>query len=101
MQPDDSNPLDDADEQALVRRARVPEALAGRRFDVAVAELFPEFSRSRLAAWIRSGKSRRALLPICCCHSTGSLAAPVITIFTAPELSSSLCHSDRSLMISS
>lgn len=55
MQPDDSNPLDDADEQALVRRARVPEALAGRRFDVAVAELFPEFSRSRLAAWIRSG----------------------------------------------
>lgn len=38
-----------------VRRLQVPAALAGRRFDVVVAELFPEFSRSRLAAWIRSG----------------------------------------------
>ena len=37
------------------RRARVPEAAAGRRFDAVLAELFPEYSRSRLAAWIRSG----------------------------------------------
>jgi 23S rRNA pseudouridine1911/1915/1917 synthase len=37
------------------RHARVPEALAGRRFDAVLAELFPEFSRSRLAAWIKSG----------------------------------------------
>ena len=37
------------------RRACVPEASAGRRFDAVLAELFPEFSRSRLAAWIKSG----------------------------------------------
>ena len=37
------------------RRATVPEAAAGRRFDAVLAELFPEYSRSRLAAWIRSG----------------------------------------------
>jgi 23S rRNA pseudouridine1911/1915/1917 synthase len=37
------------------RLARVPEASAGRRFDAVLAELFPEFSRSRLAAWVRSG----------------------------------------------
>ena len=40
------------------REARVPETAAGRRFDAVLAELFPEFSRSRLAAWIRSGDVR-------------------------------------------
>jgi len=40
------------------REARVPETAAGRRFDAVLAELFPEFSRSRLAGWIRSGDVR-------------------------------------------
>ena len=35
--------------------ATVPDALAGRRLDQALAELFPDFSRSRLTAWIKSG----------------------------------------------
>ena len=50
--------LDDADDEDGAggpRGVQVPAALAGRRFDVAVAELFPGYSRSRLAAWIRSG----------------------------------------------
>lgn len=34
---------------------QVPETLAGRRLDQALAELFPEYSRSRLQQWIRSG----------------------------------------------
>jgi 23S rRNA pseudouridine1911/1915/1917 synthase len=37
------------------RAASVPDAAAGRRFDAVVAELFPEFSRSRLSLWIKSG----------------------------------------------
>ena len=37
------------------RSARVPDAMAGRRFDAALAELFPEYSRSRLTAWVKSG----------------------------------------------
>src|SRR5688500_11598421 len=37
------------------RSARVPDADAGRRFDAVLAGLFPEFSRSRLAEWIKSG----------------------------------------------
>jgi pseudouridine synthase, RluA family len=45
-------PADDAD---AIRTATVPLSAAGRRFDAVLAELFPEFSRSRLAAWIRSG----------------------------------------------
>ncbi len=33
----------------------MPLELAGRRFDQALAELFPDYSRSRLTAWIKSG----------------------------------------------
>ncbi|BFI95124.1 MAG: 23S rRNA pseudouridine(1911/1915/1917) synthase RluD [Rhodanobacter sp.] len=40
---------------AIRHEARVPLAAAGRRFDQAVAELFPDYSRSRLAGWIKSG----------------------------------------------
>ncbi len=36
-------------------RATIPEEHAGKRFDVALAALFPDFSRSRLQSWIRSG----------------------------------------------
>ena len=35
--------------------ATVPEHVAGKRFDQALAEMFPEFSRSRLTEWIKSG----------------------------------------------
>ena len=37
------------------RSTIVPDAASGRRFDAVLAELFPEFSRSRLAEWIKSG----------------------------------------------
>jgi len=35
--------------------AHVPDAAAGRRFDQVLAELFPDYSRSRLSAWIMAG----------------------------------------------
>ena len=35
--------------------AQVPDSAAGRRFDAVLAELFPEFSRSRLTEWIKTG----------------------------------------------
>ncbi len=37
------------------RREKIPPEAAGRRLDQVLAELFPEFSRSRLSAWIKSG----------------------------------------------
>ena len=37
------------------RQAQVPDSAAGRRFDAVLAELFPEFSRSRLTEWIKTG----------------------------------------------
>ncbi|MBB5359035.1 23S rRNA pseudouridine1911/1915/1917 synthase [Rhodanobacter sp. ANJX3] len=35
--------------------ADVPLTAAGRRFDQALAEMFPDYSRSRLSGWIKSG----------------------------------------------
>ena len=36
--------------------ATIPEELAGKRLDQALAEMFPEHSRSRLQTWIKSGE---------------------------------------------
>jgi len=36
-------------------QAEVPLGAAGRRFDQALAEMFPDYSRSRLSGWIKSG----------------------------------------------
>ncbi|HET6553220.1 MAG TPA: 23S rRNA pseudouridine(1911/1915/1917) synthase RluD [Dyella sp.] len=35
--------------------ATVPLSAAGRRFDQALAEMFPDYSRSRLTSWIKAG----------------------------------------------
>ncbi len=40
---------------AVALHAVVPDTAAGRRFDAVLAELFPDYSRSRLSAWIKSG----------------------------------------------
>ena len=47
--------IDDNDYEML--EAEVPLELAGRRFDQALAEMFPEFSRSRLCEWVKSGQA--------------------------------------------
>jgi len=36
--------------------AVIPQSLAGERLDKAIAQLFPEFSRSRLQSWIETGR---------------------------------------------
>ncbi|MGC1951426.1 MAG: 23S rRNA pseudouridine(1911/1915/1917) synthase RluD [Gammaproteobacteria bacterium] len=36
--------------------ATVPKELAGTRFDQALAQLFPDYSRTRLAHWVRMGR---------------------------------------------
>jgi 23S rRNA pseudouridine1911/1915/1917 synthase len=51
------NPEADEPEFEL-QQAVVPLSCAGKRFDQALAEMFPEYSRSRLAEWIRGGDAR-------------------------------------------
>jgi 23S rRNA pseudouridine1911/1915/1917 synthase len=43
-------------EGKVTRRVVVPEELAGRRLDQAAAELIPEYSRTRLKAWMDGGQ---------------------------------------------
>lgn len=63
----ETSPADD-DEQPtpLVREARADDTHAGLRADLVAAQLFPEFSRSRLSEWIKDGRltfDGRALRP--------------------------------------
>jgi 23S rRNA pseudouridine1911/1915/1917 synthase len=55
MKPSNTE-ADEADFE--LQEATVPLDCAGKRFDQALAEMFPEYSRSRLAEWIRSGDAR-------------------------------------------
>jgi 23S rRNA pseudouridine1911/1915/1917 synthase len=43
---------------AAPMRATIPAAMGGLRLDQALARLFPQYSRSRLQAWLRSGHIR-------------------------------------------
>ena len=43
------------DPSVIISTSRIPPELAGRRLDQALAELFADYSRSRLTAWIKSG----------------------------------------------
>ncbi len=52
--------MNDAD---AVLTATIPPESAGRRFDQALADLFPDYSRSRLSSWIKSGAARLDGLP--------------------------------------
>jgi 23S rRNA pseudouridine1911/1915/1917 synthase len=49
------NDLGQPDSPSTQRHAIVPASAAGRRLDAVLAELFPQYSRSRLSAWIKSG----------------------------------------------
>ncbi|SFK66327.1 23S rRNA pseudouridine(1911/1915/1917) synthase RluD [Rhodanobacter glycinis] len=40
---------------AIRHEAEVPLSAAGRRFDQTLAEMFPDYSRSRLTAWVKAG----------------------------------------------
>jgi 23S rRNA pseudouridine1911/1915/1917 synthase len=57
------------------RHAIVPESAAGRRLDAVLADLFPEYSRSRLSAWIKTGDVSVDGAPASCIASTRTPAA--------------------------
>ena len=56
MNPANTPDIPEGDDAEFeLQEAAVPLALAGKRFDQALAEMFPDFSRSRLTEWIKSG----------------------------------------------
>jgi len=54
----ETEPSDSTPHQQVRLSARVPAELGGLRFDQIAAQLFPDYSRSRLQAWIKSGELR-------------------------------------------
>ena len=48
---------DDPADGNLLCSAVVPDSAAGRRFDAVLADLFPDYSRSRLTEWIKAGNA--------------------------------------------
>jgi 23S rRNA pseudouridine1911/1915/1917 synthase len=43
-------------QNSIKLQSHIPEPLAGRRLDQALAQLFPEYSRARIQQWIETGK---------------------------------------------
>lgn len=48
--------MNESNPQRREMQAQVPDELGGRRLDQILAELFPDFSRSRLQQWLKSGQ---------------------------------------------
>jgi 23S rRNA pseudouridine1911/1915/1917 synthase len=91
---------------SIARDERVPQALAGRRLDQALASMFPEHSRSRLSAWIKSGQVLVDGAPAKPKHTVvggqrveiAALADPQVEF--APEaIALSLLYEDRDVLV--
>jgi 23S rRNA pseudouridine1911/1915/1917 synthase len=84
----------------------IPEELAGQRLDRALAKLFPEYSRSRLKAWLLDGaivvdgSSPRPRDPVHGGESVTLHAQPEVVVAAAPEpMKLDVVHEDDSLMV--
>jgi 23S rRNA pseudouridine1911/1915/1917 synthase len=84
----------------------VPEELAGLRLDQALARMFPEYSRSRLKAWLVSGAitvdgaSPRPRDAVAGGEAVRLRAEPEVAVSTAPEpLRLDIVYEDEALIV--
>ncbi len=84
---------------------QIPESLDGKRFDVALATLFPEYSRSRLQAWIKSGdalvagEQRRPKDPVTAGERVELSAEPEEAVVWQPEaIALNILYEDEALL---
>ncbi len=84
----------------------VPEDFSGLRLDQALAKMFPEFSRSRLKAWLLAGhitvdgESLRPRDPVIGGERVALTARPEVSVSALPEpIVLSVVYEDSSLMI--
>jgi 23S rRNA pseudouridine1911/1915/1917 synthase len=92
-------------------QAAVPMSLAGQRVDQALAQLFPQYSRSRLQAWLKAGqvKLRRGAAEIAVERSSLVLGGERVELTPSPSpdvasppaqrLPLAIVFEDRDLMI--
>ena len=89
------------------RRIRtIPEECAGQRLDQALAKLFPEYSRSRLKAWLLGGavevdgESPRPRDPVLGGETVTLCAEPEVNVVADPEpIALHVVYEDESLMV--
>ena len=84
----------------------IPDECAGQRLDQALARLFPEYSRSRLKAWLLSGaisvdgESPRPRDPVRGGEAVTLLAEPEVSVVADPEpIALAVVHEDGALMV--
>ena len=93
-------------ESASPLSATVPANAAGRRFDAVLAELFPQYSRSRLAEWIKSGDAllegarARPRDPVRGGEAVSlAVVEPVQTHAVAEDIPLAVLHEDASVLV--
>jgi 23S rRNA pseudouridine1911/1915/1917 synthase len=106
MSPPTDPSVTGTDTPASARHAVVPDAAGGRRFDAVLAELFPEYSRSKLAAWIRSGdvlldgRQVRPRDPVRGGEAVRLQAVEEVQTHAGPEdIALSLLHEDEAVIV--
>ena len=84
----------------------VPEEFAGQRLDRALAQMFPEYSRSRLKAWLLAGSitvdggSPRPRDPVMGGESIEMQTEPEVIVVAAPEpIALDVVYEDDALMV--
>ncbi len=84
----------------------IPEELAGQRLDRALAKLFPEYSRSRLKAWLLDGaivvdgSSPRPRDPVLGGETVTLNVTPEVIVAAAPEpMTLDVMHEDDAVMV--
>ncbi|HED19544.1 MAG TPA: 23S rRNA pseudouridine(1911/1915/1917) synthase RluD [Gammaproteobacteria bacterium] len=83
--------------ETIQLEGRIPETLAGRRFDQALAELFPEYSRSRLQQWIKDGKALLNQRPVVAKYPV--VGGEQVSIVAEPEVQTEVQAQDIPLDI--
>ena len=106
MQESIDDDLPETAQDFAVLRAIVPLEAGGKRFDQALAELFPEYSRSRLAEWIKSGDAlldgvaRRPRDPVRGGETVTLAAAAGIETTALPEdIPLAIVHADPDVLV--
>ena len=85
----------------------VPTECAGMRFDQALARMFPEHSRSRLAAWVKQGQVKLDHTAVDAKHkvwggervSLAALPGPEETASQAEAIALNIVHEDEALLV--
>ena len=98
--------MNEQNEQRRVMQAQVSLEMAGRRLDQVLAELFPDFSRSRLQQWVKTGQVKvdgAVLRPRDKLHGGELIEVDALlegqTAFVAEPIPLAIIHEDAAILV--